>query len=382
MSKFETDKAELIENLDYLKSLPVKEYTLRKKWDELQTKLFADRIAVHGAMHSIWMPTLGTFKINDSGEITGEIDFPIEQIVNEIKPEIHICNGKNENDEWELMRIFGSSAEYNGGGRRRIRFFVRDAKRRKVLGVGELSSDLPAITSRDKQVGWDNKTKFKNLRYTAILSTCVPTQPFGFNFNGGKLIAALSTSQKLREQWFIQYNDPLVAITTTSLYGSQSMYNGVKWFKHLPSTDGAMPVTPDDTIYGKWKRIAKRKFPEKYDKAEKSTGSTIHILNLIGKIAGISFTKDYRHEHKKGVYFAEVYENTKEFLRGEIKQSELIIKPKFTEDILEWWRPKAIERYKKVQREKRVAEQPLFYNQAYLQPWPMFKKIYRHQLEE
>jgi hypothetical protein len=375
MTKFESDRQELITNLDYLKSLPVKEYILRKKWDELQTKLFADRLAVHGARHFMWRPIFILKNGKDEWET-------VDDIINHLDIQIDICNGKEENYYWEIMRTFSSSAEYNGGGWRRIRFFVKDMKRGKVLGVGELSSDLPAITSRDKHIGWDNKTKFKNLRYTAILSTCVPTQPFGFNFNGGKLIAALSTSPKLREQWFIQYNEPLVAITTTSLYGSHSMYNGIKWFKPLKSTDGAMPVTPDDLIYRKWVKIVRRKYPKEMKVAEKRTGSTIHILNLIGKMIGISFTKDYRHEHKKGVYFAEVYENTKEFLRGEIKQSELIIKPKFTEDILDWWRPKAIERYKKVKLENRLAEQPLFYNHAYLQPWPMFKKIYLGNLDD
>ena len=44
----------LRENLEYLKSLPVEEYTFRKKWDEMQNEIPAHRYHVHSAYHAMW----------------------------------------------------------------------------------------------------------------------------------------------------------------------------------------------------------------------------------------------------------------------------------------------------------------------------------------
>ena len=48
---------------------------------------------------------------------------------------------------------------------------------------------------------------------------------------GGKLITSMTTSSNVREQWKKDYDDLLVGITTTSLYGIHSQYNGIPLWK-------------------------------------------------------------------------------------------------------------------------------------------------------
>ena len=59
----------------------------------------------------------------------------------------------------------------------------------------------------------------------------VPTQPFGFNYLGGKLMAAICCSHKARQILDKKYNTEFCLFETTSLYGNikgASMYDGMK----------------------------------------------------------------------------------------------------------------------------------------------------------
>ena len=59
------------------------------------------------------------------------------------------------------------------------------------------------------------------------------------------------------------------------------------------------------------------------------------------------------------------YENTKEFLQNKIGEKELKLKELFKKDVqgvFDWWKPKAIERYKKLHGEGNIKSDILFYN--------------------
>jgi hypothetical protein len=122
-----------------------------------------------------------------------------------------------------------------------------------VLGIGAVSGDFPAIGCRDEFIGWTKEQREAGkLNHSAVGSTIVATQPFGFNFLGGKLIAALITSKKLRTAWQLQYGDVLAGMTTTSLFGVPSMYDGLQWWKRVGLTNGSVPIQPKPEIYEKW----------------------------------------------------------------------------------------------------------------------------------
>ena len=87
----------------------------------------------------------------------------------------------------------------------------------------------------------------------------------------------------------------------------------------------------------------------------------------------------YNHGFKRGVYFSSFYENGRDFLRGEIDDSELILKPKFvqgSEYINKWWKRKAIKRYTKLHTENRLKPEILYYSDILGMTWDECKEKY------
>ena len=223
-----------------------------------------------------------------------------------------------------------------------------------------MSSDVISISDRDKYIGWtpDNKLVDKKLSHSAIGSSIISTQPFGYNFLGGKLAAALVVSKVIQDKWYELYNQKLVGMTTTSLYGTYSMYNSLKWWKPVGASAGKIAIKPDDKIYEHWHAWLKKNKPEEYEKAMTQkegvsgpvTGAKSRVIAMIFSNCKIK-QSDYVHGYKRGVYYSSFYTNTREFLRNEITEDQLVMKPLFESDkdgIMSWWRNKAKNRYLKL----------------------------------
>ena len=93
---------------------------------------------------------------------------------------------------------------------------------------------------------------------------------------------------------------------------------------------------------------------------------------------GIKLSK-YEHGFKRGIYFADIYENGKEFLRGEVDEKDLKMKKKYFDDnayIMNWWKPKAIRRYTKLFDENRLKPEKLFYSDIIGKTWEETKEQY------
>ena len=99
---------------------------------------------------------------------------------------------------------------------------------------------------------------------------------------------------------------------------------------------------------------------------------------MIFKELGIKQTQ-YMHGFKRGVYFAQMYENGNEFLRNEIDESELKMKKKFEEGddyTTRWWKKKAIRRYEKLHNEGRIKPETLYYMDIIGMSWEDAKEKY------
>lgn len=105
-----------------------------------------------------------------------------------------------------------------------------------LLGLIFLASPVINMTDRDKALNMpaDPSKKGKALRNVADISVCVASQPFGWRWNGGKLMAMIATT--LGDFWHERYNDELKHLVTTSLYGKGSQYNRV--YKFVGMTKG------------------------------------------------------------------------------------------------------------------------------------------------
>ena len=371
---YDLEKQKFIDNMDFLKAMSVQEQTLYKKWQDFNKdeKLMSQITSLDVISNQLWKPT----DINN-----------LEQTIQEINDLQPIVEYTQDNAKWTLLRQGISSMEFVANPGRNVKFFVKDSITNKYLGVICMGSDVTSMGPRDNFIGWTKENKFQDgkLNHTAIGTSIIATQPLGFNFLGGKLVSALVTCSTIRDKWKETYNETLVGTTTTALYGIHSQYNGIPHWKTLGETKGKISIKPDDSAYNVWHKWLKENNTEKYNKltelrpnGQPQTGIKQKILQMIYKELDIKRAK-YEHGFKRGVYYGDIYENGKSFLRNEIKEDELVMKEKYELDydrIINWWKPKAIRRYEKLHNENRLKPESLFYSDIIGMSWEETREKY------
>ena len=121
--------------------------------------------------------------------------------------------------------------EHNIPGRE-LRWLVREKNSGKIMGFIRFGS--PTINSKPRN-NWLGKAPDLSIfnRHAVMGFAIVPSQPFGFNYLGGKLLALMCVSHFAREQVSKVFEKDIALFETTSLYGSTtsaSQYDGLKPF--------------------------------------------------------------------------------------------------------------------------------------------------------
>lgn len=359
----EVEKRKFIDNMNFLKSMSVEESTFYKKWEEVKEySKFATKS--DDVFCKIWKP-----KDLNNEQLT------LQQLEKMNPTMVHVETEQQELD-WLMLRVFCHTMEFSQTPGRFLKFLITDGNEDnpKYLGAVSVSSDVITIQDRDVYLGWTPKNKLEDgkLVHSAIGSCIMSTQPFGYNFLGGKLIACLITSSAVRDVWKKLYGQTLVGMTTTSLYGSYSMYNSLKWWHKCGTSAGKIPIKPDDTFYQIWHDWIKenksaeynKKMTQKDDVSGPVTGAKQRVLSMIFQELKIK-TQDYVHGYERGVYYSCFYENTKEFLKNEITDDQLVMKKLFVDDtdvIMNWWKSKAKDRYLKLKSENNLKSDVLYYS--------------------
>ena len=384
---FDREKANLIENMDYLLTMSVEEQTLYKKWVELQgDTMIKDKSLIASYYDSQWKPT----DINNKELTIREIE--------ELDPYVEIVDDNpKESTKWAQIRRMIHTMDFTANPGRNVKINVKDRVSGKLLGQISLASDVTSMGVRDKFIGWSKDNKFVDgkLNHTTIASTIVCTQPLGYNFLGGKLVAMMTTVPEVRNHWKTKYGQTLIAVGTTSLYGIHSQYNGIPLFKTLGESAGKISLKPEDKFYDPWHHWLKENRAEWYkqnisdERARNGanmgyeangpvSGIKQKILGQIFKECGIK-ANEYHHGFKRGVYLAMMYENGREFLCKQIEEDALVLKPKFEQGIdyiNKWWKKHAISRYSKLHDEGRIKPEHLFYIEGIGMGWDEFKAKY------
>jgi hypothetical protein len=384
---FDREKANLIENMDYLLTMSVEEQTLYKKWVELQgDTMIKDKSLIASYYDSQWKPT----DINNKELTIKEIE--------SLDPYVEIVDDNpKESTKWAQIRRMIHTMDFTANPGRNVKINVKDRVSGKLLGQISLASDVTSMGVRDNYIGWSKDNKFVDgkLNHTTIASTIVCTQPLGYNFLGGKLVAMMTTVPEVRNHWKTKYGQTLVAVGTTSLYGIHSQYNGIPLFKTLGESAGKISLKPDDKFYDPWHQWLKENRAEWYsdniteERARNGanmgyeangpvSGIKQKILGKIFKECGIK-ANEYHHGFKRGVYLAMMYENGREFLCKQIEENALVLKPKFEQGIdyiNKWWKKHAISRYSKLHDEGRIKPEHLFYIEGIGMGWDEFKAKY------
>lgn len=341
-------------HMNYLRVLKVEEYVFHKKYKEISEDK-TSALELRRRKNKIWRPR----NIRDEAKTVREIEKLDPEIIHVTKADPVLW------EDWRILRVYSHSMDFDVTPARMLRFLVRDKVSGKYLGVTSIASDVLGMGPRDEYIGSIKKRP----NHSCIGSCIMATQPFGYNFLGGKLVASLLTTKSVRDVWEKKYGDVLVGFTTTSLYGTNSMYNSIPLWHKCGASEGKITLNPDDEYLSPWRARFKKElgadFKKMFVKADGSpvTSAKQRLIKLVLDKLKLK-QSDYAHGYERGVYYAAVYQNIREFFAGEIDESSLVLNPKFSADVqgvLDWWRPKAIDRYKRLLSEGKINDDSLFY---------------------
>lgn len=378
--------------------MSVKEYTLYQKWLEIKNKYTTHRI---NTLFGLEDQLVNMEQDSLIKEIRSNLWYPenVDDYLNIQPVLINTNKDTNLSKKWNVIRTFSSTMKNNSNIGRNLNFIVQDKVSNKYLGVICVSSDFLDLTPRDNWIGWCKKKKVYNnmINNTAICSTVVPVQPFGFNYVGGKLLALLCLSDTVQKLWKKVYNDVLVGITTTSLYGSTkinslSQYDNLKYWKKMGYTSGTLlsyETTKSTQCmirdwlyyyhplkYFEW-YVAKRPItnqPLRRDHRNRSYNFAYRNLGIDKNMI--------RNTHKRGIYFSSLYKNTREFLCNEIDDNQLVKAFDTTEShLVDLWKHKyANKRVENLVKNDRVMNELLFYDDAIHMSWDETRSKYLPQV--
>lgn len=276
-----------------------------------------------------------------------------------IKIELEFVDTKTNPDKyaiWQFYRKYISSFKpkkhHNLFGKR-IFILVKDKTTETYLGILSLSSDIKYIQARDNYIGWGKKQQFieNKLDYLVNISTCVSTQPFGFNFNGGKLLTSIAFSKEVLEYYYNKYNIRIQGITTMSLYGKSVQYDRLSCLKFLGYTKGnSLMDVPQDVIeYAKEYLKEKNMFKHSIQKNNLWMLKTcLHDMNIP--------IEDVLKSNKKGVYFGYTTPSSKDYLLSKTEDiPDSISYAKSVYEIGEWWKERwAKQRYQHLYKNNKL----------------------------
>ena len=264
--------------------------------------------------------------------------------------------------------------EHNIPGRE-LRWMVYEKNTKKIVGFIRFGS--PTINSKPRNIWLDEPANLSILnRHTVMGFAIVPSQPFGYNYLGGKLLALLCVSHFARETLNQVFEKDIALFETTSLYGSTtsaSQYDGLKpYLRYKGLTDSKfLPLLHNDvfhklhdrfTLLNNNKPLTENKASSK--KLKRQTKMISIIRNSLKENNQLDKLKEFNDvidmafgiTQQKRFYISDYgYSNVREVIRGD--QDDLIKGPNwdkfYLENIISWWKKKAGKRYEKLKSEGR-----------------------------
>ena len=279
----------------------------------------------------------------------------------------------NETFDTMLEKTASFSPDANPG--KMLKLAVKETTTDTVVGFIRFGSPLINSKPRNDYLGDVPSLEIFNKR--AIMGfNIVPVQPFGFNYLGGKLLAAICCSHESKDMLNTKYDTEFCLFETTSLYGNikgASMYDGMKpYLRYKGDTQSKFLLTLGDDIYFELRDW----FTEKNDGEPLiHAKASSRKLKMQTKIVGITKASLKEHDEKlykefvsamkkatgvttqKRFYMSEYgYSNTRDVLLG---KTDVLTKADnydrfHFDNIIKWWKKYATKRYDKMVSENRV----------------------------
>ena len=270
-----------------------------------------------------------------------------------------------------LAAVSSHNNESNIPGRE-LRWMVYEKRSQKLLGFIRFGS--PTINSKPRNV-WLGEPANLSLfnRHAAMGFVIVPSQPFGYNYLGGKLLALLCVSHFARETLNEVFDKDIGLFETTSLYGSTtsaSQYDGLKpYMRYKGLTDSKfLPLLHEEVFHRLHDRFTRlnnnNPLTDNKASSKKMKRQTKMISLIRNSLKDHEKLKEFNEvitmafglTQKKRFYISDYgYSNVREVIRGE--QDKLIPGPNwekfYWDNIISWWKKKATKRYDKLKREDR-----------------------------
>jgi len=279
-------------------------------------------------------------------------------------------------ESWESMLSITSSHINIAPVGRNIKVAVREKNTGKYVGFIRLGSPVINCRPRNEMLGQvftqtpEGAKRFNNSAMMGFV--IVPSQPFGYNYLGGKLLAAICTSHEMREIVNKKYNMNLCLFETTSLYGSSkttSQYDGMKpYIRYKGLTESDFLPMMHGKPYFELKDFVQSKVGELVDKdvSSKKLKISMKIIALTkaalkGTPEGVAFQTTIDNAknltEQKRYYISDYgFKNMVDFVNG---TCDTLVKgdnyeKHNLENIVQWWKHKATNRYETLKSEGRL----------------------------
>ena len=259
-----------------------------------------------------------------------------------------------------------------------LKLIVKETNTNKAVGFIKMGSPLINSKPRNDFLGGVPDLGIFNQR--AIMGfNIVPVQPFGFNYLGGKLMAAICCSHDVRRMLNKKYDTEFCLFETTSLYGNikgASMYDGMKPFlRYKGDTMSSFLLTMGEDIY-----FHLRDWFEEKNCGEPliHKGASSRKLKYQTKMIQILKASLKEHDTKGYELFCDVinkstdvttqkrfymsqygYSNTREVLLGE---TDTLVKAENFDrfelpEIIKWWKKLATKRHNNLMSDGRIRKE-------------------------
>ena len=283
------------------------------------------------------------------------------------------------NKTWDTMLEKVASFSPDDSPGKNVKLVVKETTTNTIVGFIRLGS--PLINSKPRNVylgGVPDLTIFN--KHAIMGMVIVATQPFGYNYLGGKLLAGICNSHAVRRMLNEKYDTEFCLFETTSLYGSiktdnggASMYDGMRPFlRYKGNTESKFLLTLGEELYFELRDW----FTEKNGGEDLiHKGASSRKMKIQTKMLGIVKASLKIHDTKAYELFSDQmakagqvttqkrfymgnygFENVQDVLLG--KTDKLIKAENFDrfelEGVVAWWKKLATKRYNKMIAENKV----------------------------